>query len=474
MAVLLLLASCGGDSSSPAETRSGITIVPDDGSAPPESPAPDPTVPPPAATPTPVPTPIATPTPAFDPGTVILPTVVPTFTPTPVLDEQEALANRMDAINLKINVFRGLGSIDDVNAEFISRDEAGSRIREDFADHNDELLKTERLYRALGILDEDDDLYEIRLSLLDEGVLGFYDTDEDTLYVVGEESGLSPSQSRVYVHEFVHGLQDQHFDISAIRESLAGNTDRKNAFRALVEGDATVSELVFINQDMSEEEREASVVAPGDDLLAAFREAPRVVQREYLFPYQEGAQFVIQMYGTAGFEAIDQAYENLPQSTEQILHPEKYESGESPIEVAIADPSAALGDGWSLALEDTLGEFLLQAYLEPFLGTQLAVAAADGWGGDTALLLDGPDGETVLLLRAIWDTESDAVEFGNAFAQATEVRVGETWETLDEDVSALLIKPPDQVIFFTTAVDTTFAIFAPDEAVLNSVRAALQ
>ena len=465
-----MLAGCGGDSSS---SGPGIAIAPDDGSAPPKSSGPGIGVIPPTATPIREPTPTPAPKPAFDPGDVILPTVAPSFTPTPVIDEQEALDNRMAAIDLKVNVFRGLSSIDEVNAELISREEAGRRIREDLDDNRDDLLKTERIYRALGILDQDDDLYEIRLSLLNEGVLGFYDTDDNTLYIVGESVTLSPSQTRVYVHELVHGLQDQHFDIGAIWDSLAGSTDAQNAFRALVEGDAIVSELVFINQDMSEEEREASVDAPSDELLAVFRAAPRVIQRGYLFPYQEGAQFVLSMYQTGGFEAIDQAYRNLPESTEQILHPEKYESGESPVEAAVDDPSPMLGDGWKMVVKDTLGEFLLQAYLEAILGTQSAADAAEGWGGDTALLLDGPDDETVLILRAVWDTESDAVEFGNAFASFTQARVGGSWETPDEE-APLLIRLPEQVISLTVTMDTTLAVFAPDEAVLNSVRAALR
>ncbi len=43
-----------------------------------------------------------------------------------------------------------------------------------------------------------------------------------------------------------------------------------------------------------------------------------------LFPYMKGVVFCAKLTNDGGWKAIDEAYRNLPQSTEQILHPEKF------------------------------------------------------------------------------------------------------------------------------------------------------
>ncbi|MDP7578198.1 MAG: hypothetical protein QGF12_01480, partial [SAR202 cluster bacterium] len=119
-------------------------------------------------------------------------------------------------------------------------------------------------------------------------------------------------------------------------------------------------------------------------------------------------------------------------------------------------------------------EFLLQAYLEAIIGPELAATATEGWGGDTVLLLNGPENESAMILRAVWDTESDAAEFVNAFAQFTHARAGGTWEILKKENPSLLLRLPEQVVLLTIALNTTVAIFAPDEDVLNSINAVVQ
>lgn len=473
IAFVALVASalaCGGNQFGPADTNSGIRVISNDKVSQLAPSPPSLKVIQPTATPTLE----HTTQPKFNPDTVILPTVAPKITPTPVIDEQESLANRMDSINLKTNVFRTLNSTREISVEFVSRDQMRSRILGDFEEKKDETLKTERLYRALGILSENDNLYEIRLSLLNYNASSFYEPGNDTLYIASENSVSTPSQIRTYVHEFVRSLQYQHFDIKSITERPKGTIDAKIALHALVEGDATISELVFINQDMSEEERAASVIPPDNELLSALREAPRVIQREFIFPLEEGAQFANHIYETGGFETINEAYFNPPQSTEQILHPEKYEAGDTPLEVSVTDPSSVLGNGWNVDLEDTLGEFLLQAYLEAIIGPELALTATEGWGGDTVLLLDGPGDESALILRAVWDTVSDAEEFFNLFASFTHARAGGTWEILEKETPSILLRLPEQVVLLMITEDTTVAIFAPDETVLNIIDSVTQ
>ena len=479
MTVLLLLLVACADEESPTSTpipanptatatATPVPLTPTPTPTPPPTPTPEPT-----ATPTPAPTP--TPSPTFAPGPVILPTVgLPIGTPTPRSVSEDSLARTLDAIGFRVNMARELSSMGPVDRQFITREELGTRLLGFFEEDRDEILEDQRLYAALGIIEMDDDLYDILLTLYSEGVLGFFDREEEKLFVVQEAAELGPPEIRTYVHEFVHNLQQQNFDTNATSESLKANSDAARAFRALLEGDATLAEFVYVFENMSEEEQEASRGEASDELREAFFAAPRVVQRSFGFPYQEGAQFVFTLYRTNGWDAVNLAFKEIPQSTEQILHPEKYDSRDEPISVDLPDLVEVLGEGWSLVKQDTLGEFFLQAYLEADLSTEKASVAAEGWGGDTYTLLDGPGEGDLLVSLIVWDTEDDGQEFYDTFREFTEARTGAGWDLAGGEATASLMELPEQSIFVSLDVAETLIIFAPDTPTLEVVRGALE
>ncbi len=73
---------------------------------------------------------------------------------------------------------------------------------------------------------------------------------------------------------------------------------------------------------------------------------PPLAGRDGYFPYYEGLLFVEYLYERGNWAEVNKAYENLPLSSEQILHPDKYIQGEQPIEVAPFALESALGEGW--------------------------------------------------------------------------------------------------------------------------------
>ena len=110
----------------------------------------------------------------------------------------------------------------------------------------------------------------------------------------------------------------------------------------------------------------------------------------------------------------------MPESTEQILHPEKYAADEEPVEVQLpADLATDLGTGWTVPLQDTFGEFQTGIWLrEGGVPQAAADAAAAGWGGDRLAVIDGPDGAWAVAMHTAWDTEADAAEFETAATTA--------------------------------------------------------
>ena len=382
----------------------------------------------------------------------------------------------MNSIDSKVIGLRQLFSLGEIQRTLITRDDLAGHLREDFEEDREEILTTQRFYATLGMIDQDEDLYELLLGLYTEIVLGFYDAEVETLYVVTDTPEFGPQDALTYSHELVHGLQQQHFDIHSIFESLDDNSDRKRAFRALVEGDASISERLYFINHLDEEEQAEAQRALGSLSIETLRAAPHVIQRTNAFPYLEGFNFVLALLqADGGWRMINQAFENLPESTEQILHPEKFFARESPVAVTLPDIADVLGEDWTQIREDTVGEFLLLAYLETGVPRQQAAAAAEGWGGDRFTLYKGPGGQNLLVSRIAWDDESHAQEFFDAFREFMAANNEDEWNAVVEgEESKQIIEVEGQSIYLGIDTIETLMIFAPDTKTLQTVREALK
>ena len=235
--------------------------------------------------------------------------------------------------------------------------------------------------------------------------------------MVSRTAAVGPADESTYAHEFTHQLQDQHFDLDKLGIDVSDQSDRSLARLALVEGDATSAQTTWMTQTLTSQEL-GEVFAAGLDpaALEAFNNAPEYLRETALFPYQEGLAFVMRLVATGGYPAVDAVFADPPDSTEQILHPDKYVNREAPIAVKIpAGLAKKIGAGWTEVGQDTLGEMLLRLWLK-IGGTAGADAtkAAAGWGGDRLALYRNPDGKTAIVLVTDWDTAADATEFDTA------------------------------------------------------------
>jgi hypothetical protein len=266
--------------------------------------------------------------------------------------------------------------------------------------------------RAMGLLSAQQDIRELTEQLLAGQVLGFYDFEERRMVVV-TEAGLTPEAQITYAHEFTHAMQDEAFDTGESHGAQAEDDDSAMAFLALQEGDAVVSMFQWAFQNLTPDELAEVGATPLPDTSGI----PPWMIRQLEFPYLTGANWVTQLWATGGWRAVDAAYTDPPASTEQVMHPAKYESGERPLQVA--DPRLAdrLGAGWEDVESSTLGEAMLGIWLEE-LGVPQATAlsAAAGWGGDRLALARGPDGGWAMALSISWDAASHANEFDDAHA----------------------------------------------------------
>ncbi len=82
---------------------------------------------------------------------------------------------------------------------------------------------------------------------------------------------------------------------------------------------------------------------------------PEILRRQMEFPYLDGQVFVTTLLGQGGWGSVDAAWDELPASTEQILHPETVPS-DKPVKVDLPDVASVLGGGWTASDQRTLGE----------------------------------------------------------------------------------------------------------------------
>jgi hypothetical protein len=333
--------------------------------------------------------------------------------PTPVVDPATVYAT----IEEQVIALRGLQPKAKVEPKILDADGIKKLVTESFSkDNPPELVAAnERILKAFGLLPQDSSLTDLYINLLSSQVAGLYNPDQKTLYVVSRSGQLGGTEKTTFAHEFTHALQDQNFDLGTLHLDEIGQGDRSFARLALVEGDATLSMSYWQIQNLSQEELGQMLTEAGSDpSTKVLLDMPPVLRETLLFPYIQGLSFVQGLQAAGGWKGVDDAFAKPPASTEQILHPEKYASGEQPVPVTLPkDLAAGLGTGWKVALEDSFGEFQLGVWLRgnTAIGAGGANDAAAGWAGDRVAVVDGPNGAWGVVLRTAWDTTADASAF---------------------------------------------------------------
>jgi hypothetical protein len=330
---------------------------------------------------------------------------------------------------------RDLPVLQPVERQFPTRQETIDYLRDLYAREfpPEEFARLQRFYVALDLLDADIELQEVFLNLLGSQVAGFYDSDTqimNVLPVVGDDPGtsLSVTEQVIYVHEFTHALQDQHFDLNALLDTpdAIDHPDRTLALTALVEGDATAVMTLYTQEVAARNPFAAlSILVEGLQSGGLFLPPgiPDILVTELLFPYNQGLTFVITISEEDGWDQVNATYTDPPTTTEQIIHPEKYLAGEAALDVSLAAESTVLGDGWIVDWDTTLGEFYLREYLDTRLSSSQAAEAAAGWGGDHfRIFYDPATSATAWALKIVWDTAADGEEFAAHYARFTDAR----------------------------------------------------
>lgn len=383
--------------------------------------------------------------------------------------------NQMEQIESEISELRGLQPSAPITRRLITADELETFAHEQLlAGYGPEQAAAQvRLWSLFGWVEPDFDLWGFYTNLYTQQVAGFYDPNDEIIYLLQSERFAGPERL-TYAHEYVHVLQHQNFDVGSHlrpREPACdGDRDRCMAGRALIEGDAGLLEAQWLRTYASEQDREQINAFYETFESPLLRAAPEYMREAFLFPYRAGLEFAAWTFRNGGWAEIDEAYANPPASSEQITQPAGYPD-DSPIRLQPPNlEEGQLGEGWRTLSEGTLGHFNARMLLAEHLPAEDADLAADGWGGDwyASFYHDGTGGTAVVIVQA-WDTIRDSQQAYLAWRQYGEARIGareplgDAYEWRSEAMFARLERASNQTLW----------IMAPDAETGAALRAAV-
>jgi hypothetical protein len=347
---------------------------------------------------------------------------------------------------------RGFDYEHPVVAEPVSQAEIGHDIAE-FADEEfpkDQYARRSVAWDTIGVIPDGTDLRQVYENYGSSQVIGYYDTVTGELKFTGT-SDPTPLERITLAHELTHAVDDQRFGLERLDQLGAECRDEDAAAAtALVEGNATFFMFLWARNFLTAAEQvQVGIEAAQQD--TSTEGIPTFVVKLEAFPYDQGMRFVSALDSRGGLDEIDKAFEDLPASTEQIIHPERYPN-DAPTPVDVPNLSANLGPGWKDLDVMSIGEEWLQIALGLRLDSSQASTAATGWDGGTYRAWSNGNA-TAVVLSTVWDTPADATEFADAMS---------AW-IADGDGWAALLEPSGRHVT---------VLFASDDATLETLRAA--
>ena len=247
--------------------------------------------------------------------------------------------------------------------------------------------------KVLGFIPREINWKEVMVKVYSEEIAAFYDPRTKTMHLIkelpvdetkkpgffesllGKKAGFDKDENKtVIAHELTHALSDQNYDLDKMQKKVEGDDDQSTALSSLIEGEATLAMMSAQIEDWDGTRFAATPAASLEKTIAmmtplmtmgsgkALKEAPVILSESLIFPYMRGMVFCASLTNEGGWKAINEAYEHPPQSTEQILHPEKYRDQPDPPTIIDLGKLDA-GDGWKEIGRNVIGEMQMAILL---------------------------------------------------------------------------------------------------------------
>ena len=201
---------------------------------------------------------------------------------------------------------------------------------------------------------------------------------------------------------------------------------------------------------------------------------PLFIDQELDFTHSAGLEFIRVLQEQSEGELITSFYQNLPSTTEQILHPEKYIEGEQEIEVNDIQLNTILDGDWREVINEPIGEWFTYQILSSGvdenarISTEQAQLAVAGWGGDrTQIFYNDNTYPFGVSAYWTWDSVVDADEFYSTLTEYANSRYEDS--TQIEIEGADCWQTDSQTICIAIESSDVIWLIAPDSTVMDSL-----
>ena len=319
--------------------------------------------------------------------------------------------------------------------EFRNRDGNGSGGDGAFSAWNNQV------WEALFINGESGDSQSEISDTRGSSVAGFYSPSDDEIKIITPDPESATINNATLVHELVHALQDQHYDLTS-KQFSAKTQDGELAINGIVEGDARYVEYQYAEKcgdEWSCVDPSSSDGGSGGDGGGGSSVNLGMFLTIYQ-PYSDGPVYVHDRLEEGGWDAVNRAFRNPPESSEQTIHL----TDEKPTPIRYTDRAR---NGWKLFPKqgqngsDTAGEasmFAMFWYQAREYGADTvnprSVSRASGeydtynytaeptagWGNDRIFPYhkgSGDDAKYGYVWVTEWDSRRDATEFRDAYVK---------------------------------------------------------
>lgn len=358
---------------------------------------------------------------------------------------------------------RGLEWKQPVEADLMTRDQMVAymqkQVKEDMKP--EELERDQRILRRMGYITAEEDMLEIVIEMFAGMAGGFFNPKTKKLYLL---AGTDPESMRpTIIHELLHALEDQYYDLENTDKRFKDDPDGLFAFKCLIEGSAEMAR--FLYEEKHPEEGEKEMAGQGGNpedakrQQAVLKNTPLFMLYSTLLHYKTGPIYVRNaLAGRSYTKHMNELMkpENAPTTQEQVLHPERFlgEKKDLPQTITWAgDLAETLGEGWTKLQEMSYGELDLALWLDSQLASdggrlqpmhtmtgnvtqETAREAAMGWDGGRLLFLTDKEDNLVFGSAMVFDTVKDAKEAYAAMNQALANIHGDDW--MDGDIAATI------------------------------------
>lgn len=380
-------------------------------------------------------------------------------------EELEKLSARTAA---RFETMRNLTFEEIPPVEIISREDFINETAAQFDNvSQEEQLRENAQFETLLTIPSTQDAIEVREESRGATVGGYYNFVEERIVVISDDPDSLMIDEEVLAHELGHALQDQHFNLE---EYHRPTKDIDNAKLGVIEGDVHLIEQEYLERCDSDEWGEPCLTQDEDS--AGDTDGPPNWGLYFMQfqPYSDGPTFIDYIYADGGWEAVNELYDDMPASSQQVIIPEKYPDHEPENLTVNSSPS---GDWERMTVErgpdhNVIGKggmsamFMGQSQAEREAGNDeeailtafqymnfnfttgeldntdplnYDLQATDGWTGDRLYTYRNGANETGTVWKTAWEDGNQLSQFLSAYEELIGARGGtevdkypNTWE----------------------------------------------